>query len=272
MQSANYKRALLICLLLLVAGCSARDLVAETVVERPEWGAHFDSANIVGTFVLQRDGSDTLFAYNARRADSAFIPASTFKIPNSIMALETGVMVDIDQIIPWDSVDRGWDKWNQDQNLRSGIKYSAVWFYQEIARRIGAERMQAYIDSLNYGNRDISGGIDKFWLEGGIRITPIEQIKFLTRLYRESLPVSKRSQRLVKEILEFERADGYVLRAKTGWAVRFTPQVGWLVGWVESSDSVYYFAINIDIINEGDEKQRTALTKTILKSLNLLEK
>ncbi len=130
------------------------------------------------------------------------MPASTFKIPNSIIALETGVVEDPDKdIFKWDGVKRSIEAWNKDHTLRSAIAVSAVPVYQEIARRIGPERMQKYVDLMDYGNRDIGGGIDQFWLTGNLRIDPMQQIDFLDRLHRGVLPVSRRSQELVRDII-----------------------------------------------------------------------
>jgi len=123
------------------------------------------------------------------------LPASTFKIPNSVIALETGVVGDPDKdIFRWDGVVRSIEAWNRDHTLRSAIAASAVPVYQEIARRIGADRMQKFVDLFGYGNRDIGGGIDQFWLTGNLRISPVQQIDFVDRLRRGTLPVSKRSQ------------------------------------------------------------------------------
>jgi beta-lactamase class D len=126
-----------------------------------------------------------------RRAKERFLPASTFKIFNSLAALESGVIKDQDEIIKWDSIPRGWEKWDMDHNLRSAIKYSAVWFYQELARRIGEEKMRSYINKTGYGNKNIEGGIDLFWLQGELKISAMEQIEFLKKF----MPMNYLSQK-----------------------------------------------------------------------------
>ena len=184
--------------------------------------------------------------------------------------METGTLPDVETLHPWDSVTRFIPEWNRDQNLRSGIKYSAVWFYQEMARRVGQERMQMWVDSLGYGNQDISGGIDRFWLDGGLRITAHEQIAFLRRLKDDQLPFSQRNIDMVKDILINEQTDEYVLRAKTGWSIRTEPNVGWWVGWVERKEGNWFFAINIDMDEEGEEDARKIVVRKVLKSLGVL--
>ena len=171
---------------------------------------------------------DTLLVHNPTRADQEFLPASTFKIPNSLIALETGVIADEREVLKWDGQKRSVPEWNKDHDMRSAIAVSAVWFYQELARRVGAKRMQEWIDRIGYGNRDLSGGIDQFWLTGGLRITARQQIEFLRRLYADELPFSARTRRIVKDILVLERTAEYVLRGKTGLAGA-RPAGGWLV-------------------------------------------
>lgn len=239
--------------------------------ERPGFGTHFKEAGVEGAFLLYDLKNDKYLAYKAKRLKQGYIPASTYKIFNSLIALETGVIRDENEILKWDGVDRGSAEWNQDHNLRTAIKYSAVWFYQEMARRIGGERMQHYVNLAGYGNKNISGGIDLFWLEGGLRITPREQIDFLVRLYQNKLPFSQRTMSIVKDILIFEKGGAYVLRAKTGWGARFTPQVGWFVGYLERDGNVYFFANNIDIIKSEDNKARIAIAKAILRDLGLIK-
>jgi len=158
-------------------------------------------------------------------------------------------------------------QWNKDHDLQSAFKHSAVWFYQEMARRIGPERMQRYINEIAYGNRDIGGGIDRFWLDGNLRITAREQVDFLVKLYGDQLPFSQRTIKIVKDIAIAEKTDSYTLRAKTGWA----KEIGWWVGYVERGDQPYFFAMNIDIKKDDDLPARMAVTRNILREMKILE-
>ena len=209
--------------------------------------------------------------FNEERTKKGFLPASTFKIINSLIALETGVIKDEHEIIKWDGKKRFVQDWNRDHNLRSAIKYSVVWFYQELARRIGEERMKRNINAVGYGNQDIGGGIDLFWLNGNIRITMEEQVEFLKRLHQNDLPFSTRTMDIVKDIMIQEQTKDYTLRAKTGWAARVEPNIGWFVGYLERKDNVYFFANNIDIKNDEDAKFRKKITLQILENLNLFK-
>ena len=133
----------------------------------------FKKRGINGCFILHDVENDTSIIYNQPRTVQQFLPASTFKIPNSLIALECGVIEDEYEIIPWDSIERFVPAWNKDHNLRTGIKYSVVWFYKELARRIGAGRMQSWVDEMDYGNRKIGDEIDNFWLINDLRISPM---------------------------------------------------------------------------------------------------
>ncbi|KAA3615062.1 MAG: class D beta-lactamase [Calditrichaeota bacterium] len=222
--------------------------------------AVFKKYNATGTFALYDLNAGNFTIHNPSRADSAAIPASTFKIFNSLVILEEGVVKDENETFKWDGKKKFLKNWESDHNLSSAIEHSAVWFYQECARRIGEERMQFWIDSVGYGNRNISGGIDRFWLDGGIRITPKQQIELLKKLYLNQLPFSQRSMDIVKEITIRKKKEDYTLHAKTGWAIRFNPQIGWYVGWLEKDDNVFFFAMNIDIRNNEDGKKRRKIT------------
>ena len=253
---------------LFLAGCGAQTV--ENWVHRSDFERRFEEAGVTGVFLAFDPRTGRFLTNDAERSRAAFIPASTYKIFNSLVALETGVLADQHAVISWDGVDRGWSRWNQDHDLRSAIKFSAVWFYQEVARRIGAERMQHYVDAADYGNRDIGGGIDQFWLEGGLRISPYEQIRLLRRLYDGDLPFSQRTMDIVKEILILEQTETYTLRAKTGWGSRFSPQIGWFVGYVERESELLFFALNIDIVEDEDGEARVEISRRILAELGLL--
>lgn len=181
----------------------------------------------------------------ARRAS----PCSTFKIPNSLIGLETGVIADASFVLPWDGIRRSREEWNRDHDLRSAMKQSVVWYYQELARRVGPERMQKWVFALRYGNEDISGGIDRFWLGSSMRLSADEQVDFLGRLHAGELPVSPRSAAIVKEIL-LQDAPGFgvVYRGKTGSCQDpGAPQPhGWWVGSVEKEGSLVLYAARIE--------------------------
>ena len=218
-----------------------------------------------GVVVLWNENKQQGYTNNLKRANQGFLPASTFKIPNSLIALELGVVKDEHQVFKWDGKSRDIATWNRDHNLITGMKYSVVPVYQEFARQIGEARMSKMIASFDYGNEDISGNLDSFWLDGGIRISATEQIDFLRRLYHNKIHASERSQRIVKQAMLTEANSDYIIRAKTGYAVRAEPSIGWWVGWVELDDNVWFFAMNMDIPDAAGLPLRQAITKEVLK-------
>lgn len=213
---------------------------------RPELARHIAEWGAEGVFVMYDEAQGLYIRSDGEAARERVIPASTFKIPNSLIALETGVLADEQEVIPWDGEDRGLESWNRNHTLASAFPASAVWFYQEVARRVGEERMAEWVGRLGYGNGETSGGIDRFWLDGGLRISADEQVEFLRRLNRGELPVSERSARIVRDIMRMEETGTYTLRGKTGWGMIDDVHQGWLVGWVEKADGVRYFALRIE--------------------------
>jgi beta-lactamase class D len=186
------------------------------------------------------------------RCKTALVPASTFKIPNSIIGLETGVIPDADFLLPWDGVDRGIPAWNHDHTLRTAIRDSAVWYYQELARRVGKARMQAWLQRLGYGNVLTGEVVDRFWLDGPLAITPLEQVEFLRRLALAQLPISDRTRSIVLEITLRGDLDGKPFHGKTGWAHPKEPtEVGWFVGLVEDPASPRYVAVALEAVPKG---------------------
>ena len=233
----------------------------------------FTDEGTVGTFVGYKVDDYLIVASDKNRSGEAMLPASTFKIPNSVIALETGVVEDPDKdTFKWDGVVRSIEGWNKDHTLRTAFAASAVPVYQEIARRIGPERMQKYVDLFEYGNRDIGGGIDRFWLTGSLRIDPVQQVDFVDRLRRGALPVSKRSQELVRDIMPITRVGDSIIRAKTGLlgAELGKPSLGWLVGWAEKGGAHTVFALNMDCREPRHIADRMKLAQQCLADIGAI--
>jgi beta-lactamase class D len=240
---------------------------------RDDLAKRFFDLGTTGTFVAYKVDDYLIIASDKVRSGEGRLPASTFKIPNSVIALETGVVEDPDKdVFKWDGVTRSIEPWNKDHTLRSAIAVSAVPVYQEIARRIGAERMQKYLDLMDYGNRDIGGGIDQFWLTGKLRIDPMQQVDFVDRLRRGVLPVSKRSQDLVRDIMPVTKVGDAVIRAKSGLlgAEVGRPSLGWMVGWAEKGSAQTVFALNMDCLEPRHIPARMTITQRCLADIGAI--
>lgn len=259
-------------LALLLVGCRGQRLqVSEPYgLDNPFWAKEFAAVGVSGTLVLYDPVRQHWQFHNKARADSAFSPASTFKVFNSLVGLQEQAVPHDSLVLPWDGMKRGWDKWDMDQSMRSAFKYSCVWYYQEIARRVGEERMGYWLAKVGYGNREMGAPIDSFWLTGTLQISAIEQIEFLFALEASDLPFSRSVQENVHRLMLAEQGDGWQLHAKTGWGDRGGRQVGWYVGFIRSGDERRIFAMNMDIHEDDDARYRAVLTRKILKNEGLM--
>lgn len=251
----------------LATGSAAAELEAQ-----PQWQRHFDAKGVQGTFVLFEPLQARYRAWDAKRARRGYLPQSTFKIANAIVGLEVGALNDELEVFRWDGKPKPIVAWERDHDLASGMTYSVVWMFQEIARRIGRARMKEWLDRLEYGNRDISGGIDHFWLQGGLRISAVEQVAFLHRLAEGRLAATQRAQRLVRGALVVERTSEYTLYAKTGTSSQAIKEpVWWWVGWVERKGRAQaYFAMNFTPHGANRFTDRFEIGRAILQEAGVL--
>jgi len=238
-------------------------------------------AGVDATFVVRNEKTAAVTRHNPARAATPFPPMSTFKIPNMLIGLETGVLTGPEHPMAWDPARvPGWENWDpgrkkdwaRDQTLRSAFAVSAVWYFQELARQIGPQRMQTFLDRFAYGNRDISGGIDRFWLESSLLISADQQVEFLRRFHRGELGLAPATTTTAKDVMVRERGDGWVWSAKTGSSVRAPGiWIAWLVGYVERDGNVWFFALNLDGRTYAEARdRRTALARRALETVGAL--
>ena len=260
---------------LLTISCSPNNVKIENGFKK-----YFDEKNVAGTFGLFDNGTGQFTIYNLTRfKDSAYTPASTFKIVNSLIGIETGRIVNEKMVIKWDGVVRRFPNgdsalsWNKDLSMEEAFKVSAVPYYQEVARRIGKDTMKFWLDSLKYGNHIIGGPVDSFWLDNSLKVTPDEELGLVKRLYFGQLPFQKRTQNIVKKVMLQESNANYKLSYKTGWGFRENGNaLGWIVGWIEENNHPYFFVLNV----EGEHNAkftplRLDLLKAILKQQGFFE-
>lgn len=267
------KKAKIVLMVMLLATIPFRAAAGQPR-ELPELKKIFDKYHVVGSILLYNQQENSYSGYNLERCNRSFCPASTFKIANTLIAIESGVATP-ETLFKWDGKKRAFPSWEKDLTLKEAFKLSAVPVYQEIARRVGVDKMRYYTTLFNYGSLDIrADNIDKFWLEGVSSITQYEQIYFLKKLYNLELPVRTESMQLVKQIMQYEVGKNYTISAKTGWAVRQKENITWFVGFVESNHNVCYFATNVAANEQTDLKNfgqvRIDLTKEVLRVLNII--
>lgn len=270
------KRILHLLVLLIIALCFMPVAYAESPVDRPMNTNSLDDIfarhGVNGTIVIYDVQKNGYWLHNAGRAAERFYPASTFKIFNSLIGLSEGVIKDADEVFyRYDGEPVYLESWKADASLRSAIKLSQVPAYKELARRIGTERMQANIKKLHYGNESIGSKIDSFWLEGPLKISALEQVKLLTALARRQLPYPQKAQHQVCDITVLKQTDACTLHGKSGWAAdNIKTPVGWFVGWAETKDNLYVFAMNMDLTDAAELPLRESITLECLRTLKLL--
>lgn len=258
----------LLAIILLFAACSTNNITQEDGLKK-----YFDENKVEGCFGFFDNGQGQFSVYNMPRyRDSAYLPASTFKIFNSLVALGSGRIFSDTVIVPWDGVVRTGPKgdtmqqWNKSMNMREAFVVSNVGFYQEMARRIGRDTMQKMLDSIGYGNKKIGDKIDMFWLDNSLKITPDEQLGLVKRLYFKQLAFQNRDQEIVKDLMIREKNDKYILAYKTGWGqTEQGNQLGWLVGWIEENKHPYFFVVNVE--SKDPNIDMVAVRLNILKSI-----
>ena len=249
--------------------CSSNNVKTDDSLEK-----YFTENNVSGCFALLDNGTGEFTVYNLTRyRDSAYLPASTFKIVNSLIGLQTGEITNDSMIVKWDGMDRGRPECNRDMSMYEAFRISCPAWYQELARRIGKDTMQYWLDTLSYGNKKISR-IDTFWLDNSLKLTPDEELGLVKRLYFNQLPFHQRTQEIVKRAMLFENNTDYRLSYKTGWGkTESGHDLAWITGWIEENKHPYFFVLNIESSQPGADIPviRMKILKGILSQLGFLQ-
>ncbi|SDM46948.1 beta-lactamase class D [Fictibacillus solisalsi] len=260
------KRVLLFFVILLVSGTIGIQFTSASGLKEKKLDDRTVFNHTEGTSVIKNLKTGQTYIFNPKRSKERFTPESTFKVLNALIGLQAKAVRDEYEVKRWDGITREIPDWNRDHTLASGMRYSVIWYYQDMARDIGQERMQDYVTRVGYGNRDISGGIDHFWLSSSLKISALEQVQFMERLVKEKLPFDEQVMRTVKRIMINEEADSYVIHGKTG--TRLSDMgLGWYSGYVETKKGKWAFATNVD--NSGTVAKTITLEE--LKDLKIIK-
>ncbi|WP_017734025.1 penicillin-binding transpeptidase domain-containing protein [Nafulsella turpanensis] len=251
------------------------NLYGQTNLSQP-----FEDCNIYGSITIYDYSSKKWISSNIEDSHVGTLPASTFKVINTLIALETGVIANENEIIKWpgetDTLKYGYrPNIYHDMSMREAFQLSAGWAYVELAKEIGKNQYKEILNKSNYGNADVSIDDPDFWNFGDLAISPVNQIEILMGVYEETLPFSKKSFQVLKEIMKEEETDNYILRAKTGWTRDCGKDTGWWIGYVERKDNVYFFATRLikdrETHNPNFGKCRKEITKTVLRDLDIIK-
>lgn len=260
-------------LLVLLAACTR--LPAPVPVTEHDFGPLLRAQGLDGSLLLYDETAGQFTAYHAARCRQGFLPASTFKIPNTLLALQTGALRDTADICRWDGTVRSIAAWNQDMPFARALRVSAVPCYQLLARRIGVAAYRQWLPKMGYPGMVVTDAtLDNFWLDGDSRISQFAQIDFLRRLQAETLPIARRHQQAVKQLLILKKTPTATLYGKTGWRSRSArnPDNGWLVGWLARADGRrVFFALNVEPQNGQPADARFAPARQLIVEAALRE-
>ncbi|MEX6686106.1 penicillin-binding transpeptidase domain-containing protein [Danxiaibacter flavus] len=262
----------LVAFVMVFASCNQNNVTVDNSIQK-----YFDENKVTGTFGMFDNGQGQFTIYNLSRfKDSTYLPASTFKIVNSLVGLETGRISNENMVIKWDSVVRDVAAWNKDLTMKEAFKVSAVPYYQEVARRIGKDTMQHWLDTLGYGakhGKAVIKTIDTFWLDNSVKVTADEQLGLVKKLYFDQLPFRKQTtQEIVKRVMLQEDNANYKLSYKTGWGYRENGNaLGWIIGWIEENKHPYFFVLNVEGPKDTNPEVRINILKAVLKQYGFME-
>jgi beta-lactamase class D len=261
-------------LTLALAACSPNNVSVDNSLKK-----YFDQNKVTGCFGLFDNGQGRFTVYNLPRySDSAYLPASTFKIVNSLIGVETGIVKDTNTVILWNSVPSRRAECNRNMTMWDAFRLSCVNWYQQLARRIGKPTMQHWLDTMGYARRydtfKIKDNIDTFWLDNTAKVTADEQLGLVKKLYFDQLPFQKRTQRIVRSMMLFENNSNYRLSYKTGWGNRENGNsLGWIIGWIEENKHPYFFVLQIETPDKNADiaTVRMNMLKDILKQYGFFQ-
>ncbi len=242
-----------------------------TIEDRPDLIEVFERRETIGTFVLLDVSRGRLTLVNSARAEQSFVPASTFKFINSLIALELSVVANEDELIPYGGQAQPIDAWERDMTIGEAFGLSNVPVFQELARRIGITLYMERLEQISYGNAQVGTDVERFWLDGPLQISAVEQARFMGALAINQLPFSARALATVQSISVIERGDGFVLHGKTGWATGPEQNIGWFVGWITQQDRPFAFALNLDARSRSDLALKRILTDEFFELLGVFD-
>lgn len=225
----------------------------------------YEQNNINGSILIESLNGKISHQYNVN-ANEAFLPASTFKIPNTLIILEEELIKSPHEIIVWDGKEREYKFWNKNQTLKSAFQYSCVWCYQRYAIKVGDEKYLKYLHKFDYGNFLTGSDVTRFWLDGQLRVSVKDQISFLRKVYNEDLPIKKEHIKTLKDMMLSEEHGDYKVWSKTGWSGKD----GWYVGYLTKGNQTWLFANHVEIQSKSDLKFRKKLTMGTFKALNII--
>ena len=223
-----------------------------------------------GSFVLYDLENDIWSIHDIEHATLRVAPDSTYKIYDALFGLEEGVITPEDSFIAWNGKNYPFETWNSDQTLQSAMTSSVNWYFQAIDEQLASTNIRNYIQQIGYGNENVSGRLSTYWLESSLKISPVEQVKLLTKLQNNSLGFSSENINAVKDAICLSSSDAGTFYGKTGTGRVDGQDVnGWFIGYIETADNTYFFATNIGADSDATGGNATEITMSILSDMNI---
>lgn len=270
--SANMK----VVRILFLAALSVFGLASRTSADPVDVGHLVEAAGSqveTVAFVVERQSDGQIWTSNPERTRKRFSPASTSKIPHTLIALERGIAMP-ETVFSWDGVPRSVRAWNQDHTLATAFQKSAVWVYQEIARIAGQRTMSRALADFGYGNMDVGSAeqLTTFWLDDTLQISAVEQVAFLARIAHEQFPLSPGTYEAARGIMISDAGDNWVMRSKTGWRYsESNMDIGWFVGSLDCASEIYVFALNMDMPDTRYLSKRKKIAYSVLEGIGAFD-
>jgi beta-lactamase class D len=254
---------------------------SDSVSIRADFNKYFKDYNVLGSIAIYDNAHKKWIFSDSADVYKEALPASSFKIINFLIALETGVVKDENEVIKWngqmDTARYGYrPEIYRDMTVQEAFSESAVWVFLDLAKKIGRTNYQYYLKICKYGNQNLSEPGDDFWNFGYLGISPVNQVDFLKNLYFGKLPFSKRNIDIVKRVMITEQNADYTIRAKTGWTREGGINTGWWVGDVENKQGVFFFATRIFQDRKFNSPDfgpcRKEITKSIFNDIGIIRR
>lgn len=218
-----------------------------------------------GSFVLYDMKMDEFTLYNHDQSTLRVSPNSTYKIYSALFGLESDVIATDHSTLEWNGRNYPYESWNKDQDLSSAMANSVTWYFQYVDKQLHTDAIQTHLEQIGYGNANISGGLEEYWMESSLRISPVEQVELLHAFYMNEFEFKEKNTQAVKDALQLDEKNGRVLSGKTGTGmVNGKSTNGWFIGYIETSENTYFFAANIQAENQATGSNAADIALSIL--------
>ncbi|MBD5522728.1 MAG: BlaR1 family beta-lactam sensor/signal transducer [Lachnospiraceae bacterium] len=223
-----------------------------------------------GSFVLYDLKNDTWSIYDMDHATLQTAPNSTYKIYDALFGLEEGIITPKDSFMAWNGADYPFEAWNADQNLYSAMQSSVNWYFQEIDRQLGTSALRSYINQIGYGNEIINSDLSSYWMQSALKISPVEQVELLTNLYNNDFGFSPENVNAVKDSICLFSSKNESFYGKTGTGrINDNDINGWFIGYIETADSTYFFATNIQSTENATGSNASEISFSVLSDMGI---